>query len=357
MRGKNPNKIAFIICSNNKQLYLECEKYLLSLDNPQNREIEIIKIENAKSMASGYNQGMNKSDAKYKVYLHQDVFIINKHFIEDVIRLFEENPEYGMLGVLGCNYMVKDANYWNHWNVGCVYAWNSLKLIDVQMKKNKYIENVNAIDGLLMMTQYDFSWREDFLDGYDMYDVSQSIEVQNHGYKVGVPYQNTTWCLHDCGSSNMENYDIYRKRLCEEYQSLGYHFEVSIENERERLMNQEIKKLMLIIWEHILKGELSEAAYIINSLMEMKVSNTQVGMAYIACRILLMEKKTECNSSIFINCKTGEEICETLLGYILKLQRNKFGKFEEPEDDFDVSLCKQEIISIIAEHAIIEEYC
>ena len=46
MRGKNPNKIAFIICSNNKQLYLECEKYLLSLDNPQNREIEIIKIEN-----------------------------------------------------------------------------------------------------------------------------------------------------------------------------------------------------------------------------------------------------------------------------------------------------------------------
>ena len=63
MRGKNPNKIAFIICSNNKQLYLECEKYLLSLDNPKNREIEIIKIENAKSMASGYKQGMNKSDA------------------------------------------------------------------------------------------------------------------------------------------------------------------------------------------------------------------------------------------------------------------------------------------------------
>ena len=36
-------------------------------------------------MTSGYNNAMKKTDAKYKVYLHQDVFILNHNFLMDIL--------------------------------------------------------------------------------------------------------------------------------------------------------------------------------------------------------------------------------------------------------------------------------
>lgn len=63
---------------------------------------------------------MKESDAKYKIYLHQDE---NRHRVVDV----------------------------------------------------------TAIDGMFMATQYDISWREDLFDGWDFYDISQSCEFTRGG--------------------------------------------------------------------------------------------------------------------------------------------------------------------------------
>lgn len=35
---------------------------------------------------------MKETSAKYKVYLHQDTFIIYKNFIQDILSIFKENP-------------------------------------------------------------------------------------------------------------------------------------------------------------------------------------------------------------------------------------------------------------------------
>ena len=77
---------------------------------------------------------------------------------------------------------------------------------------------VEASDGLLMVTQYDFPWRDDLFDKWDFYDVSQSLEFIRHGYKVVVPYMETPWCIHDDGFVNLKNYYEERgqhKRYCE----------------------------------------------------------------------------------------------------------------------------------------------
>ena len=78
-------KIAFIICVNNNRLYSEAEIYIRNLNIPEGFKIEIIPIFNAESMTSGYNSVMKRNNAKYKVYLHQDLFIINKNFIFDIL--------------------------------------------------------------------------------------------------------------------------------------------------------------------------------------------------------------------------------------------------------------------------------
>ena len=74
-------KIAFIICVNNMQYYEECLRYIQELEVPDGYSTDILCIQEADSMTQGYNGGMQASDAKYKVYLHQDTFILNRNFI------------------------------------------------------------------------------------------------------------------------------------------------------------------------------------------------------------------------------------------------------------------------------------
>ena len=215
----NEKQIAFIICANNAQFYNECVWYIDRLVVPEGYSIDILCIQEAESMAEGYNAGMKASDAKYKVYLHQDTFILNTQFIEDMIGIFKSDNAIGMIGVLGTDKLPRDASCYLAWNVGNVMAYNGANTIVIN-KTSEEAEKytcVDAIDGLIMATQYDVDWREDILSGWDFYDVSQSLEMKRKGYKVVVPYQSKAWCYHDCGASKLSEYDKYRKVVMQEY--------------------------------------------------------------------------------------------------------------------------------------------
>ena len=73
------HKIAFVLCVNNDELYDEALLYLSDLIVPDGYGVEIIDIRNATSMCSGYNRALKATNAKYKVYIHQDIFVCNKH--------------------------------------------------------------------------------------------------------------------------------------------------------------------------------------------------------------------------------------------------------------------------------------
>ena len=96
---KNDKKFSFIICSNNKQYETECIRYINALNIPDGYSIEIIVVHNARSMTSGYNAAMLSSDAKYKIYLHHDTFIINKNILFDILEQFKYSS-VGMIGVV-----------------------------------------------------------------------------------------------------------------------------------------------------------------------------------------------------------------------------------------------------------------
>ncbi len=70
----NDRKISFIYCTNDWMLYEESAAYVRSLAVPDGYGIELISSEGSSSMTAGYNDAMRRSDSKYKVYLHQDVF-------------------------------------------------------------------------------------------------------------------------------------------------------------------------------------------------------------------------------------------------------------------------------------------
>lgn len=85
----NEKLISFIICANNSLYYEECVWYINNLHLPDGYEKDIICITEAESMAQGYNAAMESSNAKYKIYLHQDIFIYHRQFIEDILKIFQ----------------------------------------------------------------------------------------------------------------------------------------------------------------------------------------------------------------------------------------------------------------------------
>lgn len=72
----NDKKICFIICYNDDKYISECLHYINRLTVPDGYLLDVLTVKNADSMTSGYNAAMNETDAKYKIYMHQDVFML-----------------------------------------------------------------------------------------------------------------------------------------------------------------------------------------------------------------------------------------------------------------------------------------
>lgn len=217
----NDHKICFIMCSNNEFLARECQIYIEQLLVPDGYEVGVLIVTGAESMTAGYNEGMNASDAKYKVYLHQDVLLINPGFLYDMMTLFRKHPDIGMFGVVGNESIAEDGGMWTDgsWRrTGELLADGIYESAYSFFKRAEgdYAE-VIALDGLLMVTQYDVPWREDLFCGWDFYDASQSVEFWRAGYKVVVPHMDVPWCLHDNDIVNVGQYGKWKDVFVREY--------------------------------------------------------------------------------------------------------------------------------------------
>lgn len=217
----NNRKITFIICSNDDLYLSECLKYLEALIVPEGFEADVQVIHEAKSMLLGMEEGRNATDAKYKVFMHQDVFIINPYFIQNVIDIFSSDSSIGLIGMVGSEKMPIDAVMWHGDRVGSI--WNlGAKKIDCELEFDTEltpVRDVVAVDGLMIITAYDdVKLRTEILSGWDFYDVSTSFEYKRAGYRVVVPDNRKPWCIHDDGVVlNLWNYDKYRHIVLKEY--------------------------------------------------------------------------------------------------------------------------------------------
>ena len=225
----NDKKFAFVMCANNEQYEKEALYYIERLEVPEGYSCESVVIREAESMAEGYNRAMQLSDARYKIYMHQDTFIINREFLQDMLSVFRSDDRIGVIGMVGCDDVPINAQAVAAWNVGCVYHNCIPARVYTQGSEGygTYIfgqvaapcEYVEAVDGFLMITQYDVPWRADIFKKWDFYDVSQCFEFSKRGYKIAVPAMLNPWCIHDCGASDYHDYFGEREKFLQEYRN------------------------------------------------------------------------------------------------------------------------------------------
>lgn len=157
-------KICFILCTNDEQQFQECMMYLSLLHVPDGYRTDVIAVTDALSLASGYNEAMHASDAKYKIYLHQDALIVEPFFLDYLISIFQRDSKVGMVGVLGAEILSKDGVMWHEQRCGNFYCLQDI--INDGFKDVKHLKRgkkeVEVIDGFLMATQYDLLGEKTF---------------------------------------------------------------------------------------------------------------------------------------------------------------------------------------------------
>ena len=217
----NNTRVAFITCVNSDEWYDECQLYLKHLNVPAGMRVEFIPVRQAQSMCAGYNIGQQQSTAKYKVYLHQDTLVVNKNLIADLLKLFADD-NIGAIGVIGCRSLPASGVWWDGLRTygRVLHACEPESVVDSHCKEPAGpLQEVEAVDGLFIATQYDIPWREDLFTGWHLYDTSMCKEMQRRGLKVVVPNQSEDfWCIH-CPKEKplAAEYKKYQKLFVKEY--------------------------------------------------------------------------------------------------------------------------------------------
>ena len=323
--------IAFIICVNNELYFEECRYYIEHLEVPAGYDIDVIGIWEADSMCAAYNLGMRSSDAKYKVYMHQDVFIRNSRFLEKTLRIFKEHPKTGMIGMAGGIGIPENGVVYSSWNVGKVDCREpDLSYVLLCGPNQTKDQTVDAVDGLLMMTQYDLPWREDLFSDFDFYDVSQAFEFRRAGYEIVVPYQEEPWVVHDCGFAKLTNYDRNRKICMEEYPeffNVPEGEELFSSGEWDQLSSQ----LAAAIRRMIDQGQWDEASQAIGIYHQSQMKSSELEMLATICEIEQTDRRVSKRSSFLAQAGSCEAICRTYLSVRFLLHRMEF---DRPAQDY-----------------------
>jgi len=179
-----------VVCSTRKidDSYVQHVKKFFS--HPKNEYI-FVENDGGKSLPQVYNEGLEKSTNDIVVFIHDDLEFETRNLTPKIIKLFDKNPEFGVIGLAGTNNLIS-GRWWEdkdsmqgqvgHVNQGKRY---------ISKYSNSFgddIKEVIVIDGLFMMIhkkRIKHTFNEEF-SGFHFYDLPISLLNHLDGVKVGV---------------------------------------------------------------------------------------------------------------------------------------------------------------------------
>ena len=187
------------------------------------KNIEIIPFENkgTHSLSEAYNIILEKSTNDIVVLCHDDIYFDKKGWGNKLVKHFDKNPEYGILGAAGSIEMPKSGQWWadpskmkgivNHEHEG--RKWESKYSNSLGNK----IEQTVIVDGLfigLNKKRIKHTFDEE-VKGFHFYDIYFSFKNHIDDVKVGVFYD--IRITHKSIGQTNEQWDENRKIFAEKF--------------------------------------------------------------------------------------------------------------------------------------------
>jgi len=155
-------------------------------------EILVYENEGEYSLPQLYNVGLRDSKNDIVVYMHDDIILETTNITPKIVRLFDENPEYGIIGVAGTDNLTS-GRWWDNRDrmYGIVAHEHEGKRHVNQYSKQTFGDKpkeVVIIDGVMMMVhkkRIKHTFNEQF-EGFHFYDLPICVENYMDGVKIGV---------------------------------------------------------------------------------------------------------------------------------------------------------------------------
>ena len=158
------------------------------------KEVEIIeKVNNGeKSLSQTYNEIIEESSNDIVVLLHDDLEFETKNWGDKLLKSFNKNPEFGIIGLAGTKFLPSSGRWWdvtenmfgivNHKHEG--KKWTS----SYSKNLNQKVEETVIIDGLFIaFDKNKIKHRfDEEIEGFHFYDLGFTLPNHIDGVKVGV---------------------------------------------------------------------------------------------------------------------------------------------------------------------------
>lgn len=182
--------VSIVYCT--RQTNPEHKEHLIK-SSGLHKHVEVIEIiNNGESLTHAYNRGLKQAKYDIVVFCHDDITIETKQWGNKLIKLFDKNPEYGIIGVAGSKNMPVSGQWWEnrskmfgrvaHTHEG--KTWLSAYSDDL----GQNLEEVVVVDGVWFATHKNRikkTFNEE-VEGFHFYDVTFAFENFLEGVKNGV---------------------------------------------------------------------------------------------------------------------------------------------------------------------------
>ncbi|MCL2100893.1 MAG: glycosyltransferase family protein [Fibromonadales bacterium] len=188
--------ISIIICSRNPSEALSVKRNLLGTAKWP-KSLEIIVIDNREKnegLCAVYNQGVAKANGRVLVFMHEDVWMMEKEWDVVLLKKFRELPEIQMLGVAGSSLLVKlPYPLWGTAEIPYTFG-KVIHLVEKNGEKEFFLaifnerdgdQEVVALDGLWFAARKSLfekiSFDEKTFPGFHFYDLDTCMQALEHG--------------------------------------------------------------------------------------------------------------------------------------------------------------------------------
>ncbi len=159
------------------------------------KNTEVIEIiNNGEALTKSYNRGLKMAKNDIVVFMHDDIEFDNSGWGKKIVKHFEENPTFGILGVAGTTDLSETGRWWDDRSkmVGIVNHKNDGKKWESKYSKNwlNELTEVVVVDGLFFAVhkkriKHDF---DENIEGFHFYEIDFVFSNYLSGVRVGVIY-------------------------------------------------------------------------------------------------------------------------------------------------------------------------
>jgi hypothetical protein len=188
--SKNNEPVSVVIST--RKIDDEYLKHVEKMFSHPKTEILIYENDGVNSLPEIYNIGLNDSKYDIVVFIHDDLILETKNITPKIIRLFDKNPDYGIIGIAGTDNLISGMWWQDRSSMyGIVGHEHEGKRHVNHYSKGDYSENLKqviVVDGLFIMVhkkRIKHTFNQQF-EGFHFYDLPICIENHLDGVKIGV---------------------------------------------------------------------------------------------------------------------------------------------------------------------------